>query len=88
MLEDCTIGLKRVGDRVTYCLVGQPDERHNMLIVDSDSNAKMGIVNEQTPLAQALLGLCSSETGTLTVAGHKIWEVRVLRIHRQEKLEA
>lgn len=76
-----------VGDRVTYCLLDEPAERHSILIVDSESNAKMGIVNEYTPVAQALLGLSTGETGTLTVAGQKSRELRVLRIHRQEELE-
>lgn len=46
-----------VGDRVTYCPVDDPADRHSVLIVDSESNVKMGLVNENAPLAQALLGL-------------------------------
>lgn len=54
-----------VGNRVTYCLMDDPNDRHRVLIVDSPSNAKMGIINEQTPLAQALLGLSPGDVGVL-----------------------
>ncbi|ABE43883.1 DUF4011 domain-containing protein [Polaromonas sp. JS666] len=77
-----------VGDRVTYCLVNEPNDRHCVLIVDSPSNAKMGIVNEETPLAQALLGLSPGDVGELEVAGQKNRQLRVLKVQRQEELLA
>jgi transcription elongation GreA/GreB family factor len=75
-----------VGDRVTYCLVDDPDERHSVMIIDSESNAKMGIVNEQTPLARALLGLSPGDIGDLELPGQKVRQLRVLKIQRQEEL--
>ena len=75
-----------VGDRVTYCLVDDPNERHSVLIVDSESNAKMGIVNEQTPLAQALLGLSPGDIGDMEIPGQRARQLRVLKIQRQEEL--
>ena len=75
-----------VGDRVTYCLVGDPNERHSILIVDSESNAKMGIVNEQTPLARSLLGLSPGEIGDMEIPGQKARQLRVLKVQRQEEL--
>lgn len=75
-----------VGDRVIYSLVDDPNERHSVLIVDSGSNAKMGIVNEQTPLAQALLGLSPGDVGELQIPGQKARQLRVLKIQRQEEL--
>lgn len=75
-----------VGDRVMYSLVDDPNERHSVLIVDSGSNAKMGIVNEQTPLAQALLGLSPGDVGELQIPGQKARQLRVLKIQRQEEL--
>lgn len=77
-----------VGDRVTYCLVDDPNDRHSVLIVDSPSNAKMGIVNEQTPLAQALLGLSPGDVGVLEVAGQRNRQLRVIKVQRQEELLA
>lgn len=75
-----------IGDRVTYCPSDDPDDRHSVLIVDSESNAKMGIVNEETPLAQALLGLSPGDVGLLEIPGQKPRQLRVLKIQRQEEL--
>ena len=77
-----------VGDRVTYCLVADPNERHSVLIVDSESNAKMGIINEQTPLARALLGLSPGDVGDLDIPGQRTRQLHVLKIQRQEELLA
>lgn len=77
-----------VGDRVTYCLVDDPNDRHSVLIVDSPSNAKMGIINEQTPLAQALLGLSPGDMGELDVAGQRKRQLHVLKVQRQQELLA
>jgi transcription elongation GreA/GreB family factor len=77
-----------VGDQVTYCFVDDPNKRHSVLIVNSDSDPKMGIVNEQTPLAQALLDLSPGEIGELKVAGQRNRQLRVLKVQRQEELLA
>lgn len=77
-----------VGDRVTYCIVDAPNERHSVLIVDSPSNAKMSLVNEETPLAKALLGLSPGDVGELEVAGQENRQVRVLKIQRQADMLA
>jgi transcription elongation GreA/GreB family factor len=77
-----------VGDRVTYYLVDDPNERHSVLIVNSESNPKMGVVNEQTPLAQALLDLSPGDIGELEVAGQRNRQLRVLKVQRQEELLA
>lgn len=75
-----------VGDRVMYCAVDDPKDRHSVLIVDSESNAKMGLINENTPLAQALLGLAPGDEGLLAIAGHGARRVRVIKVQRQEEL--
>ncbi|UXI66156.1 DUF4011 domain-containing protein [Tahibacter amnicola] len=75
-----------VGDLVTYCLMDDPSERRNVHIVDSESNAKMGIVNERTPLAQALLGLSQGELATLEMPGQPSKQLRILRIQRQSTM--
>jgi len=75
-----------VGDRVIYCFVNAPNDRHSVFIVDSPSNAKMGIINEQTPVAQALLGLSPGDIGDLQVDGQKTRQLRVLKIQRQDDI--
>lgn len=46
----------------------------------------MGIVNEQTPIAQALLGLSPGEVSDLAIPGQKARQMRVLKIQRLEEL--
>ncbi|WP_371879983.1 DUF4011 domain-containing protein [Caballeronia sp. S22] len=83
---DATDIVVEIGDRVTYCLVDDSSERHSVLIVDSEGNARMAIINEKSPLAQALLGLGQGEVGTLQASGLKPRKVRVLAIQRQAEL--
>lgn len=75
-----------VGDRVTYCPVDDPGDRHSILIVDSESNVKMGLVNENAPLAQALLGLAQGDEGLLDIPGQRPRRIWVIKIQRQEEL--
>ena len=75
-----------VGDRVTYCPVEDPADRHSILIVDSESNVKMGLVNENAPLALALLGLSPGDEGVLEVPGGRSRVLRVIKVQRQEEL--
>lgn len=75
-----------VGDRVTYCSVDDPADRHSILIVDSESNVKMGLVNEKAPLAQMLLGLSPGDEGVLEVQGGRSRRLRVIKVQRQEEL--
>lgn len=74
-----------VEDRVTYCFVADPNVRYTVLIVETPSNPKGGIINEQTPVAQALLGLSAGDVGDLDVPGQKKRQVRVLTIERPEE---
>jgi transcription elongation GreA/GreB family factor len=46
----------------------------------------MGIVNEETPLAQALLGLSPGDVGALSEPGKKLRQLHVLKVQRQEEL--
>jgi hypothetical protein len=71
-----------VGDRITYCFVAIPQEKHTVQIVDSASNPKMNIVNENTPLALALLGCAVGEEGVIATPGRTEQKLRVLKIHR------
>lgn len=71
-----------VGNRVTYCFVDNPTEKYTVLIVDSASNPKMGILNENTAVARALLGLSQGETGELQLPDGTVKTLRVLKVHR------
>ena len=75
-----------VGDYVTYCLSDHPNEKQTVLIVDSASNPKHNVINERTPLAQALLGLTVGEDNILNLPGGKSRAIRLLKIHRQERM--
>lgn len=75
-----------VGDRVTYCPVDNPADRHSILIVDSESNVKMGLVNENAPLALALLGLSPGDERVLEVPGGRSRVLRVIKVQRQKEL--
>lgn len=76
-----------VGDRVTYSPLDAPNDRCSVLIVDSASNVEMGFINEETPLAQALLGLSSGDIGVLEIQRQKRRQLHVLKIQRQEELQ-
>ena len=71
-----------VGDRVTYEVVGMETERKTVQIIDSPSNLRMGLLNELTPLAQALIGLCVGDETTLAVGGNAAHQLRVVKIVR------
>ena len=72
-----------VGDRVTYVVLESPDERHTVQIVDSASNARLGILNEDTPVARALIGLGNGDDSELHVPGQPVRHLRLIKIHRE-----
>ena len=69
-----------VGDRVTYEVLGDTPETHTVQIVDSPSNLRLNLLNEDTPVAQALLGLGVADEATLSVPGHPTRKLRVIRV--------
>jgi very-short-patch-repair endonuclease len=71
-----------VGDRVTYCFLDNPAAKMTVMIVDSASNPKLNIVNENTPLAQALLGLSPGEDGSFVPPGQKDRNIRIVKVER------
>ena len=72
-----------VGDRVTYCFVDKPEERHEVVIVDKQSNDLLNWINEGTPVAKALLNSTVGDEPEVEVKGRPSRIIRVLRIHRQ-----
>lgn len=75
-----------VGDSVTYCFADDPSERHTVMIVESESNARRGIINELTPIAQALLGLSPGDVGEIGLPGQTNRSLHVIKVTRQETL--
>jgi hypothetical protein len=71
-----------LGDRVTYRTLDEPLETHTVQIVDSASNARLRLVNEATPLAQALLGLCADDVSEIQVGGQPGRRIVILKITR------
>lgn len=47
-----------VGDFVSYCFVDNEAQEINVQIVAGQSNPDEGLINQNTPLAKALVGLC------------------------------
>lgn len=84
--EDSEDLFVEVGDRVVFFFADSPADKHSVMIVDSQSNPKMGLINEETPLAQALLGAATGETASLAVEGRLPRIIQVVKIQRQEEL--
>ncbi len=75
--------LVEVGDHVTYSVQApQGEQRLTIQIVDSASNLRLNLVNEASPLAQALIGLCEGDESQLFVKGHDPRNLRVVSIKR------
>ena len=72
-----------IGDRITYETIDGIRERHTVQIVDSPSNLRLGLLNDETPLAEALLGLKTGEESVLHVVGQAPRRLRVLEVLRQ-----
>ncbi|MCW7541182.1 hypothetical protein OOT46_25555 [Aquabacterium sp. A7-Y] len=72
-----------LGDRVTYQIATEPPQRHTVQIVDSPSNLKLGLLNDGTPLAQTLLGLCEGDEAELRIKDQPARALRIIRVERQ-----
>lgn len=75
-----------VGDLVTYCPADKPDDRHSVMIVDTESNPRLNLINENTPLALAFLNAAVGDEVELEVKGNANRLLRVLKIQRQERM--
>ena len=72
-----------IGDRVTYATLNGVQEQHTVQIVDSPSNLRLGLLNDETPLAEALLGLKAGEETALHITGQGPRLLRVVCVVRQ-----
>jgi len=75
-----------IGDLITYCHVEKPADRHSVMIVDTESNPRLNLINENTPLALALLNAAVGDDVELEVKGNNSRLLRVLKIQRQERM--
>ena len=75
-----------VGDLVTYCFVDKSEELHTIMVADSVSNPRLNLINENAPLAKALLNSSVGDEPELGVVGAQTKILRVLKIQRQESL--
>ena len=78
--QEVTDAFVDIGDTVTYCFLDTPQERHQVRIVEHAVNDGHGLINEEAPLAMALLGLQVGEVGLLLVKGRPDRKVRVIQI--------
>jgi transcription elongation GreA/GreB family factor len=76
-----------VGDSVTYCFSDKPEERKIVTIVDIESNPELSLINENTPLAKALLNAAVGDESEMEIKGNPSRMVRILRVHRQNERE-
>ncbi len=70
---------------MTYVASHLPNEKHTVTITDTLSNTKLNFVNERTPIAIAILGLCVGEIGELEVSSPKGKHTNGLRILKIER---
>ncbi len=75
-----------IGDQVTYCFADNPKDKHTVMIVDSPSNTRLNLLNERTPVAQALLDLSIGEENELLFPDGRSRIIKVVKIQRQERL--
>jgi very-short-patch-repair endonuclease len=76
--ETLTVELR---DSVRFCFVDSPDGEVFVTIVSSESNPELGLINEETPVARALLGATiGQERNAVLPLGRR--KIRVLEIHR------
>ncbi|MHB8110274.1 MAG: DUF4011 domain-containing protein [Syntrophorhabdaceae bacterium] len=72
-----------VGDEVVYCFDERTDSRHKVRITQGKNNPKLRLVNENTELAQALLGLSPGEEAFFQIPGRQKRKIRLLKIQKQ-----
>jgi transcription elongation GreA/GreB family factor len=75
-------GFVEVGDTVTFCYAEAPAEHHTFTIIEGKSDPVSRRINENTAVAQALLGLCQGDEGTIIMPDNKSRKIRVLKVGR------
>src|SRR5262249_49804572 len=70
-----------VGDAVTFTSPDAPNEKLRVVITAGPSDPRTNLINEETPLAKALLGLTAGELAELNVSGQPERTFKILRIN-------
>ena len=71
-----------VGDKVVYSFIDEPTKRISVTISEGPSNLEKCFVNENMPLARALLGLSVGEMASLAVDNRPTRKLQVHKIRR------
>jgi very-short-patch-repair endonuclease len=71
----------QVGDSVRYCFVDNPNEQAFVTIVESESKPHLDLINCETPIARALIGLAIGEQRDASLPGGRR-TVQLLELHR------
>lgn len=74
-----------VGDVVTFTTVDSFPKRHTVSIVDTESNSGLHLINEHTPVAQALLNSAVGDEVDIVVDGKVTKSIRLLKIERHSQ---
>jgi len=72
-----------VGDRVTYCFIDKPEEKYTVMIVDTESDPRLNLINEKAALACALLNAAVGDETELELKKRPTRTIRILQINRQ-----
>lgn len=72
-----------VGDTVSYCYLDNINERHTVTIQENAPSGVSGLINENKPLALALIGLQVGEIGLLVITGRSDRKVKILKIEHR-----
>ena len=86
--SDASDSFVEVGDKVTFFYLDATSDRRSFTIVEYDSDERHGWLNENTPLAKALLGLAPGEEGTLQLEAGAKRGFRVTKLERGAQMRA
>jgi transcription elongation GreA/GreB family factor len=69
-----------VGDTVTYEFLDAPGALQSVRIVEGASNSAAGELNENAPLARALLDLMVGDENEISTPPHGVRKIRVAKV--------
>lgn len=67
-------------------VLDKPEERHSVMIVDTESNPRLHLINENTPRALAFLNAVVGDEVEMEIKGNSNKFLRVVKIQRQERM--
>jgi very-short-patch-repair endonuclease/transcription elongation GreA/GreB family factor len=72
------------GDSVRYCFIDSPNEESFVTIVETESKPHLGLLNCETAIAKALLGLATGEDCEASLPGGRR-TLRLLELHQHTR---